>query len=325
MTINTVAVLGGSGFVGRHVCAALVQEGYRVRVATRDRERAKVELILLPTVEVSDVDIHDPAVLGRFFHGADAVLNLVGVLHQGSGSQSFEQAHVELARKVVAACKAQRISRLLHMSALAADPGGPSEYLRSKGNAERIVRDSGLAWTIFRPSVVFGRGDGFLNLFARLTRLFPVIPLGSPDARFQPVFVEDVARAFEASLEDLDSHGRSYDLCGPRVYRLRELVEFVGAATGRPRPVIGLGETLSALQAAVFGLLPLKLLTLDNYRSMKVASVCDCVFPFGITPTALEGVARLYLGNRTPRARYQEMRERARRAQLEGSAEAQRR
>src|SRR5262249_10177252 len=157
-----------------------------------------------------------------------------------------------------------------------------SEYLRSKGNAERIVRDSGLAWTIFRPSVVFGRGDSFLNLFATLARLFPVLPLGSPGARFQPVFVEDVARVFAASLDDIASHGKSYDLCGPRVYRLRELVEFVAAASGHRRPVIGLNDTFSRLQAVVMGLLPKKLLTLDNYRSMQVDSVCDCEFPFDI-------------------------------------------
>ena len=313
MLINTVAVLGGSGFVGRHVCHALVQEGYRVRVATRDRERAKVELILLPTVDVSEVDIHDTGALGAFMRGADAAINLVGVLHQGNGNASFEQAHVELTRRVIAACRTERIDRLLHMSALNASPEGPSVYLRTKGEAERLVRDSGLAWTVFRPSVIFGRGDRFLNLFAQVMRLAPVVALACPDARFQPVFVEDVARAFEASLEDIGSHGKSYDLCGPRVYRLRDLVEFVGVATGRRRPVIGLNDTLSRLQAGAMGLLPVKLMTLDNYRSMQVASVCDCPFPFGILPTGLEGVALTYLGNRTPRARYQEMRERARR------------
>jgi NADH dehydrogenase len=311
--INTVAVLGGSGFIGRHVCHALVQEGYRVRVATRDRERAKVELILLPTVEVSEVDVHDPAALAAFMRGADAAINLVGVLQQGSGNASFEQAHVELARNVIAACRAKGVNRLLHMSALNASSAGPSVYLRTKGEAERLVRDSGLAWTVFRPSVVFGRGDRFLNLFAKIMQFVPVLALACPDARFQPVFVEDVARAFETSLEDIASHGGSYDLCGPRVYRLRELIEFVGVATGRRRPIIGLNDTLSKLQASIMGLLPVKLMTVDNYRSMQVASVCDCPFPFGIVSTALEGVAQAYLGNRTPRARYQEMRERARR------------
>jgi NADH dehydrogenase len=325
MDITTIAVLGGSGFVGRHVCHALAAEGYRVRVPTRDRELAKEQLILLPTVDVVRVDVHDPAELSIFLRGADAVVNLVGVLHQGRGNASFEQAHVALARKVVDSCRAEGVRRLIHMSALNADPGGPSVYLRTKGEAERIVRESALEWTIFRPSVIFGRGDRFLNLFAELLGFTPVLLLGCPDARFQPVFVEDVARAFEASLEDIASHGKSYDLCGPRVYRLRELVEYAGWVTGRKRPVIGLNDTLSKLQAAVMGLLPIKLLTLDNYHSMKVDSVCHCEFSFGIVPSALEGVAPSYLGNRTPRARYQKMREYAHRMRQAGTAGAQKR
>ena len=325
MDITTIAVLGGSGFVGRHVCHALAAEGYRVRVPTRDRELAKEQLILLPTVDVVRVDVHDPAELSTFVRGADAVVNLVGVLHQGRGNASFEQAHVALARKVVDSCRAEGVRRLIHMSALNADPGGPSVYLRTKGEAERIVRESALEWTIFRPSVIFGRGDRFLNLFAELLGFTPVLLLGCPDARFQPVFVEDVARAFEASLEDIASHGKSYDLCGPRVYRLRELVEYAGRVTGRKRPVIGLNDTLSKLQAAVMGLLPIKLLTLDNYHSMKVDSVCRCEFSFGIVPSALEGVAPSYLGNRTPRARYQKMREYAHRMRQAGTAGAQKR
>jgi uncharacterized protein YbjT (DUF2867 family) len=311
--ITTVAILGGSGFIGRHLSHALAAEGYRVRVATRDRERAKRELILLPTVDVVYANVHDPAELSAFVRGADAVVNLVGVLHQGRGDASFEQAHVELARKVVAACRDGRVGRLLHMSALNADPGGPSVYLRTKGEAERVVRDSGLAWTIFRPSVIFGRGDGFLNLFATILRFAPVMMLASPNARFQPVFVEDVAAAFEKSLEYVETFGKSFDLCGPRVYTLRELVEYVGALTGQRRPVIGLNDTLSYWQALTMELLPVKLMTRDNYYSMKVDSVCRCEFPFGIVPTALEAVAPLYLGQRTPRARYREMRARARR------------
>src|SRR5262245_45061585 len=165
MEITTVAVLGGGGFVGRHICHRLAAEGYRVRVATRDRERAKKQLILLPTMDLAVADVHDAAQLAAFVRGADAVINLVGVLHEGGGNQSFRAAHVELARKVVAACREAGVSRLLHMSALAADRTGPSDYLKSKGEAEAIVRESGLAWSLFRPSVIFGRDDSFLNLF----------------------------------------------------------------------------------------------------------------------------------------------------------------
>lgn len=308
MEINTVAVLGGSGFVGRHVCQALAAAGYRVRVATRDRERAKKQLILLPTVEVAVADIHEPRELAAFLRGAEAAINLVGVLHDGRGNGSFEAAHVGLARKVVDACRQAGVRRLLHMSALGAAVGAPSAYLRSKGQAEAIVRESGLQWTIFRPSVIFGHDDNFLNLFAELLKLLPVIALGSPNARFQPVFVDDVAAAFEKSLTDLGSHGKSYDLGGPRVYTLRELVEFTAAATGHRRPIIGLGDGLSRLQALAMECLPVKLLTRDNYDSMKVPSVCASPLPFGIAPAALEAMAPAWLGNQTPRAHYQRFR-----------------
>ena len=315
MEITTVCVLGGSGFIGRHVCHTLAAAGYRVRVATRDRERAKEQLILLPTVDVAVVNVHDPAQLAAFARGADAVINLVGVLHDGRGDRSFQAAHVELARKVVAACRASGIGRLLHMSALASARDAPSRYLRTKGEAEGIVRESGLAWTVYRPSVVFGPGHSFLNLFATLLRFSPVVALACPRARFQPVYVEDVAAAFVKGLADLGSFGKSYDLCGPRVYTLRELVEYVGTVTGRRRPVVGLNDALSYCQALAMELLPVKLMTRDNYYSMKVDSVCSCDFPFGIAPAALEAVAPSYLGQRTPRARYQAFRERGRRSE----------
>ena len=313
MEITTVAVLGGSGFVGRHVCHALAEEGYRVRVATRDRERAKKQLILLPTAEVAVVDIHVPDQLAEFIGGAEAVVNLVGVLHDGRSERSFQTAHVNLARNVVAACRERGVRRLLHMSSLRADRQAPSAYLRTKGEAEAIVRDSGLGWTLFRPSVIFGHDDNFLNLFAQVLKLLPVMVLGSPNARFQPVFVADVAAAFVKGLEDLGSHGKSYDLCGPRVYTLRELVQYTAAATGRRRPIIGLNDTLSYIQALVMEWMPVKLLTRDNYHSMKLDSVCDCPFPFGITPAALEAVAPAWLGPVTPRTRYQQYRSQVRR------------
>ncbi|HWI13607.1 MAG TPA: NAD(P)H-binding protein, partial [Burkholderiales bacterium] len=171
MNIENICVLGGSGFIGRHICEALAAKGYRLRVPTRHRERVK-HLIVLPTVEVVEANIHDPQMLAWCLRGQDAVINLVGVLHGG-----FEQAHVELARKVVAACRQAGVQRLLHMSALNADMNGPSEYLRSKGRAEVIVRDSGLAYTIFRPSVVFGPGDRFLSVFACMQSVAPIVPL----------------------------------------------------------------------------------------------------------------------------------------------------
>src|SRR5262245_3082969 len=160
MSMTSICVLGGSGFVGRHICAALAARGFRVRVPTRDRERAK-HLTMLPTAEPLAADIHDADALRAQFHGCDAVINLVGVLHGGRGKASFATAHVELARRVVSACRETGVRRLLHMSALNAAVDGPSNYLRSKGEAEAIVRASGLDVTIFRPSVIFGREDHF--------------------------------------------------------------------------------------------------------------------------------------------------------------------
>ena len=310
MKINNVCVIGGSGFVGRHVVHLLAAQGCDVRVPTRNRERAK-QLILLPTVDVLDANVHAETELAALTRGVDAVINLVGVLHDARGSRGFEQAHVALTRKVIAACRANGVRRYVHMSALGADSNGPSKYQRTKGAAEALVRASNLDWTLFRPSVIFGRDDRFLNLFAMLLRLAPVMFLASPDTRFQPVFVEDVARAFVRSLGDIGAHGKSYDLCGPRIYTLRELVELVGAITGRRRPIIGLNDALSYLQAFALELLPVKLMTRDSYYSMKVDSVSSQPFPFGIQPAAIEAVVPAYLGNDTPRARYRSYRDRA--------------
>ncbi len=310
MPIENVCVIGGSGFVGRHLCRQLAARGIRVVVPARDRERAKA-LTLLPTVSVVEADVHNPAALARVVAGSDAVVNLVGVLHDGRGTGSFRAAHVELARSVVEACRTGGVSRLLHMSALGAAADGPSAYLRSKGEAERIALDSGLDVTVFRPSVIFGPEDSFLNLFAGLSRLLPVLALARPDARFQPVYVGDVAAAFVHALGDVATRGRRYDLCGPRRYTLRELVAWTGRAAGCPRPIIGLNRTLSYCQALAMELLPVRLMTRDNLRSMDVDSVCDCVFPFGIQPQALEALAPAWLAEDTPRARYDQLRSRA--------------
>lgn len=307
MQITNICVIGGAGFVGRHLCQQLAAQGYRVRVPTRDRERAKA-LILLPTVDVVVADVQDPAALAAMVQGCDAVINLVGVLHDARGKRGFAAAHVELARKVVAACRANNVRRLLQMSALAAAVDAPSAYLRSKGDAEMIVRESGLDFTIFRPSVIFGPDDSFLNMFACLARALPVIALASPGARFQPVYVDDVAAAFVRTLPDMKTFGQSYALCGPQRYTLRELVAYVGRITGQQRPILGLNRAFSFCQAYAMEWLPVKLMTRDNLRSMEVDSVSDSAFPFGIKPQALEAVAPMWLATRTPRARYQRFR-----------------
>jgi NADH dehydrogenase len=200
------------------------------------------------------------------------------------------------------------------MSALGADVNGPSRYQRTKGAAETLVRESGLDWTLFRPSVIFGREDRFLNRFAWLLKFLPIVFLGRSRARFQPVFVEDVAAAMVASLGNRESFGKTYELAGPRVYTLRELVMLAGNLTGYRRPVIGLGETLSYLQALTLEFLPGQLLTRDNYHSMQVDNVSTASFPFGIQPRALEAEAPTWLAAASPRARYRAYRGHARRA-----------
>jgi uncharacterized protein YbjT (DUF2867 family) len=310
MRIDNVCIIGGSGFVGKHIANLLTTQEINLRIPTRHRERAK-ELLVLPTVDVVEANVHDDAELDRLLVGMDAVINLVGILHG-----DFSAAHVELPRKIVAACVRNGIPRLLHMSALNAGSGRPSAYLRSKVEGERIVMTSGLTTTIFRPSVIFGPGDSSLSLFAKLGRL-PVLLLASPDAKFQPVFIEDVAHAFAASLTAPNTFGERYDLCGPQCYSLRQLVEYAAHVTGHNPVIIGLNDSLSYLEASVMEFLPGKLMTRDNYYSMTVDSVCDCdghnklAEVWGIRPTALEEVAPLYLANRMPRERYDRYRHRA--------------
>ena len=310
-----ICVVGGSGFIGRHIVRMLAEQGHTVLVPTRDRERAK-HLITLPTVDVVEAGVGDSAVLARLLAGCDAVINLVGILHSRPGmpyGRDFASAHVELPQKLAAACLASGVPQFVQMSALCAADDAPSEYLRSKaaGEAAVLAAKDRLAVTVFRPSVVFGPEDGFLNLFATLLRLFPVMPLGSPNARFQPVYVGDVARAFVTALADRSSRGKTYDLVGPRVYTLRELVAYTGRVIGCERPIIGLGKVLSGAQAFVMGLVPGSPLTLDNVRSMERDSVSAAALPFGIAPTALEAVAPSYLAGVLPRSRFNFFRIRA--------------
>jgi NADH dehydrogenase len=308
VNLDNVLVLGGSGFVGRHLVAALAAQGLNVTVPSRRRERAK-HLLPLPTVDVVETDIMAEGVLNALARDKQAVINLVGILHG-----DFERVHAELPRGVVAASRAQGVRRLLHMSALGASPDAPSEYLRSKARGEQTVLAAReLEVTVFRPSVIFGPEDAFLNTFATLARLFPVLPIACPGARFQPVYVGDVARAMSHALGDLEAVGKLYQLCGPRQYTLKELVEFACRQTGRDRPVLGLPPRLASLQASVMERLPGKLITRDNLRSMQVPNVCSGGFPFGIQPQALEAAAPAYLSPSGPRERYPLLRWRARR------------
>ncbi|HZV55958.1 MAG TPA: complex I NDUFA9 subunit family protein [Rhodocyclaceae bacterium] len=297
--IESVLLIGGSGFVGSHVARRLAARGLRMTVPTRRRERAK-HLILLPTVEVVEADVHDAATLGRLCANHDAVVNLVGVIKGGNGrpyGAGFARNHVELPGRIARATWTAGIEHLVHVSALKAATDAPSGYLRSKAAGEAALRTTFPDATIFRPSVMFGAGDSLLTTFAGLLKITPLVPLACPDAQFQPVWVGNVADAIVEALLRPESRSRTYELCGPQTYTLRQLVEYTGVVTGRRRAVVGLSPMLSWLQAFALEIVGGPM-TRDNLRSMSVPNVCEagCTLPFNLAAAALEDVAPRYLG-----------------------------
>jgi uncharacterized protein YbjT (DUF2867 family) len=302
MSKLNICIIGGTGFVGHSITDRLVDQGHRVKILTRSRELHRAMLVL-PTVNLVEGNIYDQSFLNQEFTGMDVVINLVGILNQFRGKPTFEMAHAILPAYVADACKNQNVPRLLHMSALKASNGGPSEYLRTKGTGEdRVHQMAGqkVNVTSFRPSVIFGPRDSFTNRFAHLIALAPgVLPLACPNARFQPIYVEDVAKAFVQSIGNYHTYGKRYELCGPGVYTLRELVEYIAKVTRKRCYVIPLSDGLSRMQAMVGEILPGKPISLDNYRSMREDSCCKGGFPeeFDFTLTELEAVVPHYLGH----------------------------
>ncbi|UVS97273.1 NAD-dependent epimerase/dehydratase family protein [Burkholderia glumae] len=301
----TIALVGATGFIGARLVAALVRAGYPVRVAARRRERAR-HLATMP-VEVVELEGLDAGSLTRVVAGAGIAINLVGTLHGGHGTpygEGFRQLHVALPGALAAACAGAGVAQLVQVSALGADSQGPSMYQRSKGDGEAALHAAAaasggaLAVTVLRPSVVFGPGDAFLTTFARLQRLLPVLPLAMPDAQFQPVYVGDVAQALLAVAGNRAAYGRTYELGGPRVYTLEQLVRYCGALVGRQARIIRLPDALARLQACVFEHLPGEpVITRDNLDSMRVPNVLSGPLApeLGVRPASLESVAPGYL------------------------------
>ncbi|ARP80355.1 NAD-dependent dehydratase [Bordetella genomosp. 8] len=303
-----ILVIGGTGFIGRHLVARLGVARHQVRVPTRLYARGR-DLQVVPTVTLSQSDVYDDAALDELLSDCDAVVNLVGILHDGRGrpyGRGFARAHVELPRRIAQGCLRNGVRRMIHVSALGADPGGPSMYLRSKGAGEGAVRETfantpDAAWTIVRPSVVFGHDDDFTNLFARLARWFPVLPLAGAQSRLQPVYVEDVAAAIETMLDNPHTYGKVYELAGPQVHTLGAIAGMCAKWSGHPRMVVSVPIGVGRLQAAFLACLPGRpLMTPDNLDSLKIDNVSRASMSteLGIIPTAMEAVVPGYLGQR---------------------------
>jgi len=301
--MKRILVLGGSGFIGRHVCEKARQLNCRVTVPTRRMVNARA-VWPLPWVDVIEADIHDEAQLARLVRGHDAVVNLVAILH--GDAAAFDHAHVALVQKLVRACQDASVPQLVHVSALGAAADAPSLYQRSKAQGEAVLTASSLALTILRPSVVFGAHDQFLNLFARLQAVFPVLPLAGAATRFQPVWVQDVAQAIVNRLRPANplkpagATGPLFEACGPDVYTLRELAQLAGSWSGHARPVFALPDALARLQATVMEWLPGEpMLSRDNLASLRVDNVASGALPglaaLGVTPASLLAIAPAYL------------------------------
>jgi len=295
-----IAVAGGTGFVGRELITRLTAAGHGVRVLTRDAAHAD-QLLPLSSVEVAVGNVYDSTFLRRCLEDCDVAINLVGVLNPpGQGGAGFRRAHVEFTATLLRALHEARVPRLLHMSALNADAErGTSHYLRTKGQAEQLVRDAGgLKWTIFRPSVIFGAGDSLTVRFAALLRLGAgILPLARAGARFAPIHVSDVAEAFVRALDGGASIGASYELCGPEVLTLAQIVQLTAQSARLPCRVLALPAAIAWLQGACMQWLPGKPFSLDNYRSLLIDSVChdDGCQRLGIAPGSLRAWAPLWL------------------------------
>ena len=313
METKRVCIFGGSGFVGRHLVVRLAAHGIRTRVVTRHPQRHS-DMRLVPHLELISGNILDQALLQRQLSGCDAVINLVGILNEYR-SGDFRRLHVTVVEALVEAARAAGVTRFLHMSALHANASeGPSDYLRSKGEGENLVHSHGSSFmkvTSFRPSVIFGPGDGFFNRFAGLLRFAKgVFPLACAESRFQPVYVGDVAEAFASSLGNRNTWGGRYDLCGPEVFTLGELVEYTARLVGRQVRVVGLNAFLSRIQGHVMGHLPGRPFSYDNYLSLQVDSKCEAndLERLGIKPQFVDSVVPLYLAVASLRNRYSRLR-----------------
>ena len=309
-----VTIFGGSGFIGRHLVRRMAAQGWRIRVAVRDTEKATFLKVTgrVGQVTLVPASISDEASVNKAIEGADAVINLVGVLYE-RGKRSFTNVHERGAKTVAKAAAEAGAEHFIHLSALGADDSSPSKYARSKAAGEAAVKAAFPKATILRPSVVFGPEDGFFNLFGKLMQIFPVVPFftdivphaeGGGGPEFQPVYVCDVVAAISQALEDPRHEGQTYELAGPRVYCMRDVLQLVNQETGRNRWIIGVPFFIAKVQALFLQFLPKPLITPDQVKQLQIGSVPDGTLPgleaFNIVPTAAECILPTYLKRYRP-------------------------
>jgi len=308
-----IVLLGATGFLGHHLLPALSAAGHDCLVLCRYRPGCR-ELSVIPGVVLQQADIFDDEQLAKHFDGADAVINMVGILNEsGRKGKGFHKAHVELAEKMINACQVCGVRRVVQVSALHAGKGS-SHYLASKGQAEDLIRAAkGLDSTFVQPSVIFGEGDSFFNRFAGLLKLAPAMPLACPDSKLQPVWAGDVVAATTLALTDPETYGQALVMVGPKEYTLRELVEFTACVTGRKRKIIGLSDRLSRLQGRLMDFVPGKPFSSDNYRSLQTdnTSIENSLWRFGITPRSIESTVPFYLSGSRNQQRLDQCRKEA--------------
>ncbi|GGA26319.1 complex I NDUFA9 subunit family protein [Dyella nitratireducens] len=284
MTPQRIVILGGTGFVGSYLVPRLAADGHRITLLSRNRELHR-SLAVLPSIAIRSVDVYDDAVLRRHCEGTDAVINLIGILNN-TGAHTFQRAHVEMARRLIAICQTTGVKRLHQMSSLKAGQG-QSQYLKTRGEAETLVKVSSLDWTIYEPSVIFGPGDGLITRFASLLRKLPVLPLARASSRMAPTYVGDVAEAIARCVaNDKRVSRRIFELYGPEVLTLGEIVHAIRDAAGLHTRIMPLPDSLGRLQAQVAGMLPGKPFSPDNFLSLGTDSVgsVDGYASLGIVP-----------------------------------------
>ena len=304
MLIKKIVVLGGTGFVGSSLCNRLSKEGYQIKILTRNREYNRENLILLPNVDLIETDVGNLNNLNQHLIGCDMVINLIGILNEkGNVGDGFKKVHVELIKKLIKACEKNGIRRFMYVSALNADSkNAKSFYLKTKGKAEELLHSNkiGMKVTSFRPSVIFGKSDSFFNRFANLLKMTPIFfPLACYKTKFAPIYVLDLVEMVIKAINDSSSYDRKFNLCGPKIYTLKDLVEYTAKTMDKKCIIIPLNNFFSLMQAKIFDFIPGKPFSTDNYLSAQTDSICKSndLKLYNINPTPIEDIVPKYINN----------------------------